>query len=287
MGVKMPRAVVMAVFEEFHQEEAPFLVLRSEAQVLVVFPRFLPVQVDVKELAAFQRLGDGMMKIEARHGLVRIFGIDAHHFRMIQRFDKCEHRPGRGKIDVAPGLVGFSLEGELHAVFVVGDIAAQKVDAFAEALDRVARIPAGIRLDPFPPSPEDIDPRAQLVAEIDRVHGLAHGVSPHFRIVGREGAVLENGMVKEIRRGHGDFHVAVFHGFLEFFHNLVTLRGRGVDRHEIVVMQVHAISAQLGEFLDDPGRRDRRPDRIAKRIAAPVPDGPEAESELVFRFGLV
>ena len=60
VGIEMPWAFIPSILEKLNQEKAPLLVLGSKAKVLVVFPGLLPVQVDVKEFAALQGLGDGM-----------------------------------------------------------------------------------------------------------------------------------------------------------------------------------------------------------------------------------
>ena len=69
---------------------------------------------------------------------------------------------------------------------------------------------------------------------------------------------------------------------LELLDDAVALGGRGVDRHEIVVVQVDAPRADLAEHRHGVDRRQRRRDRVAERIAAAVADGPETEGELVF-----
>ena len=48
-----------------------------------------------------------------------------------------------------------------------------------------------------------------------------------------------------------------------------------------------ATGADLGQQVDDLDRRDRRPYRLAKRVAPDIADGPEAERKLVLRFGCV
>ena len=59
--------------------------------------------------------------------------------------------------------------------------------------------------------------------------------------------------------------------------------GDRVARYEIVVVEIHAVGAELRELLDDSRRRDGGTHRIAERVAADIADGPEAEGELVLR----
>ena len=73
-------------------------------------------------------------------------------------------------------------------------------------------------------------------------------------------------------------------GLLEAADDAIALGGRGVDRDEIVVVEVDAPGAELAQALDGDDRIDLRPDDLAERIATAVADGPEAKGELV-RWG--
>ena len=57
---------------------------------------------------------------------------------------------------------------------------------------------------------------------------------------------------------------------LELADDAIALGGRGVDRHEIVVVQVHAPGADLGEHAHGVDRGKSRTHRIAERIAAAI-----------------
>ena len=69
---------------------------------------------------------------------------------------------------------------------------------------------------------------------------------------------------------------------LEVAHDLVALGGGRVARHEVVVVEVDAVRAELGELVHDlaPARSAGRTG-IAERIASGVADGPQAEGEVV------
>jgi hypothetical protein len=71
--------------------------LGAEAQILIEAPGLLVVEVDVKELAAFERLRDRVEEAQAGHLLVRELGVDAHHLRVRQRVDEAQIGAGRGK----------------------------------------------------------------------------------------------------------------------------------------------------------------------------------------------
>ena len=76
-------------------------------------------------------------------------------------------------------------------------------------------------------------------------------------------------------------------GLLELAHYAIALGWRGIDRYQIVVVQVHAPGAHLGQQRNNVSGRNFRPGGIAKGIAPGITDGPEAEGKLVFCTGLV
>jgi hypothetical protein len=66
-------------------------------------------------------------------------------------------------------------------------------------------------------------------------------------------------------------------GAPELLDDAIALGRRRVDRHQIVVVQVHAPRTDVAEHGDRIGGRERVAHRVAERIAAAVADGPEAE----------
>src|SRR5690349_17654775 len=72
---------------------------------------------------------------------------------------------------------------------------------------------------------------------------------------------------------------------LEAGDDLVALLRSGVKRHQVVVVQVHPVRAQLAELRDDPLGRDGRAHRLTKRVAPGVADRPQAKGKLVFLAG--
>ena len=64
VAVEVAHARPLGVFEQLHQEEGALLVFAGEAQVLVVAAGLLAVQVDVEELARFERLADAVREVE-------------------------------------------------------------------------------------------------------------------------------------------------------------------------------------------------------------------------------
>src|SRR5262249_25984065 len=152
-------------------------------------------------------------------------------------------------------------------------ILAEEVERVAKPLHRLDDILARVRLGAFASAPEHVRRRAKLHAEVHRAHRFLQGVLSNARVVARERAVAEDGIAEEVRRRHRDFHARIAQRLLEFAHDLVTLGRRGIARYEIVVVQVHAVDAELTELADDLVRRDRRTNGIAEWIAAWIADG--------------
>ncbi len=76
-------------------------------------------------------------------------------------------------------------------------------------------------------------------------------------------------------------------GRFEFLDDPIALGWCGIDRNEIVVVQVHTPRANLGEHGNGIVWREGGADDVAKRIAAAIADGPESEGELVLGEGSV
>ena len=102
--------------------------------------------------------------------LMRHFGIDADHFRVIQRLDKSQHRARCGQVDVAARFVGFGFQGEFEtatissAVALVNDVLGEEIHRLTEPFTGVQRIFTRIRFRAFPPAPENINLGSQLHA---------------------------------------------------------------------------------------------------------------------------
>ena len=110
---------------------------------------------------------------------------------------------------------------------------------------------------------------------------LRDRVAPHRGIVRGERAVLEHRVREQVRRRHRHLHAGVVERAPEPLQDRLAL-GRGrAGRHEVVVVEVHAVRAELGEAVHGVDRIERRARLVAERVATAVADRPEAEREVV------
>src|SRR5207244_279266 len=116
---------------------------------------------------------------------------------------------------------------------------------------------------------------------------LLQSVKPHARIVGRERSIFEYGIIEEISRRHRHLHAVIVESLFEFAHDAITYLRRRIDRYEIVVMKIDAVSAESAQLFHHLERTQTWARRIAKRIAPAIADSPKSESEFVFRSWLV
>ena len=204
---------------------------------------------------------------------------------MIDRGDEGQHAADGRQVEVAARLIRLGLNAELDVVIVGQDIFAQEVDRLAEPAGRLDRVLAGIDLDPLAPAPEDKYLRFQLGRDVQRVHDLLGSEGPDGGIGAGEGAVLEDGMIEQVGRGHGGLDAPVADRFLDVLQDLVALPGIGAEGDDVVVMKLEAVAVALGQPADALQGRQLGARLIAERIAAAVLQAPEAEGELVLLGG--
>ena len=192
---------------------------------------------------------------------------------------------GRREIDVAARLVRLGFERESKRVPLIARVLAQEVDGVAKPLDGFDRVLRRVDFCAFAPAPEDVGLRAQLHAQIHRPHRLLQGVGAHAGVVRRERAVLEHRIGEQVRRRHRHGHAGGVERLPEIPDDAIALGGGGIDRDEVVVVEVDAIGAELGEPVHRANRIERRPHEFTERIAAAIADGPESERELVCGSG--
>ncbi len=287
VGVEVAAAVVADIFQELDQVESRLDRLGPEAEVLVVAAELLIVQVDMEELAGVPGLGDGVHKVEPGHMFMGHLRVDADHLGVVEGGDEAEHSPGGGQVEVTAGLVGLGLQGESVVVALVYAVFAQEVEGLAEPPGGVERILTGVGLGPFATAPEDVDFGPQLRAQVHGTHGFLQGIGTHLGVVAGESAVAEDGVAEEVGGGHRHDNARIVEGLFEIGHNFVPLGRGGVDRNQVIVVEIHAPGANLGQHVDDTDRRERFSHRLAKGITANIANGPQAKGEFMFGFWVV
>src|SRR5690349_3670773 len=147
-----------------------------------------------------------MREVESGHGIMRDLRVEANHLGVIERVDERQHVPDRREKDVSARLVRLGLEREPQVVALRLHVLAQEIDGVAKPLDRLLWVLRGIRLDTLSSAPEYVGRRAQLDAEVYRVHGFLKGVLANVGVVARERAVAEDWIAEEVRRRHRHLH---------------------------------------------------------------------------------
>src|SRR5690606_14499317 len=105
-------------------------------------------------------------------------------------------------------------------------------------------------------------------------------------IIGGERTILEDRMAEEVCRRHGHLHAGASEGLLEVSDDGISLLCARTERNQIVVMEIHPMSSELGEFFDDARRGDRLAHATSKGIGAWVAYGPKSEGESIFWAGV-
>ena len=174
----------------------------------------------------------------------------------------------------AARLVRLGLQRELVAVLLRDRVFAEIIDGLAQPFDGVIRPTAPVGLRSLATAPHHEDLRAELRAQIHRAHRLLQRIGAHARIVRRECAVAEHRIVEQIHRRHRHHDAVLLESGAEVAYDLVAFGCRRIDRHQVVVVEVHAPCANLREQRNQLDGRFRRTHGIAERIASAIPYGP-------------
>jgi hypothetical protein len=116
VAVEVPHPGPLRILEQLDEEEGGLRILAAETMILVVPAGLLRVEVDVEQLTRLERLGHAVREVEPRHRVVRDFGVEADHLRVVERVDEGERVTDRREEDVAARLVRLRLERELVVV---------------------------------------------------------------------------------------------------------------------------------------------------------------------------
>lgn len=270
-----------AVFQQVNESERVVEVTMGEHEVLVVLDSALAVQVDVKQLALVQRLGDSGGEVEPRHLLVAHLGVDPDEFGAFQCFDEREGVSDGWKQDIAAGLVWLRLDSEAQVVTLVGDVIAEQVDRFTVSLECGADVLRSVILRAFPSTPHHERFRSELGSKVDVAQHFAEREAPNGAIVGGESSVFEDGRAEQVCGDHGHREPGVSESLLQAVDLLLALSIRRSEGEQVVVVEGEAPCSEFCQTVYGLYGIEVWPRGPAKRVAAVVSNGPEAEREFV------
>ena len=187
----------------------------------------------------------------------------------------------RREQDVAAGLVGLGLDGEAQVVALLGDVVAEEVEGLLHPVQRDAGVLRGAVLRTLATAPRDVHLGAELGGQVDVAHHLAQREAADVAVVVGEAAGLEDRVAEEVGRRGGDHEAGVGEALLEAGDDLVAGGVVAAEGDHVVVVEVDAVRAQLGELLQRVDGVHRRAGGGPERVHALPADGPEAEGELV------
>src|SRR5579859_4431493 len=284
LEVEVDRAGVVAGVDQVDDPECAAGVPGAEPQVLVEAGAVLPVQVEVEQLAVPQCLRQPVGVVQPGHLLVPGLGVQADLAGMGELADECQGVPDGGQQDVAARLVRLGLDGEPQVVPVVQDILGEYVEGFLVPVQRGPDVLGGPRFGAFPAAPGDVGAGAEVGGQVQVVHDLAQRVPADVAVVGGERAVLEHRMGEQVGRRAGHHQPGAVQRGPERGDPRRLLRGPGLDGVEVVVVEVDAVGAELGQLVHGPLGRHRCPGGGPEHIGALPADGPDAEREPVSRY---
>ena len=208
----MPRAGVAgavgvageAVLDQVDGEERRDQVAVAEDEVLVVLQPALAVEVDVEQLAAPQRLAQGVGVVEVGHLLVAGLGVQPDDVAVLELGDQRQGVPGGRQEDVAARLVRLGLQRDPQVVALRLDVAGDGVEALLVALHRGVDVLGAVVLAALAPAPHDEGRRTQLGGQVDRAQHLAQPEPAHAAVVGGQPAVLEHRVAEGVGGDHLD-----------------------------------------------------------------------------------
>src|SRR5438874_8139403 len=192
----------------------------------------------MKEFAGLPCLGYTMHEVESSHLLVCNLGIYPDDLGMIERWNEAEVMPCGGHVNVSARFVGFGFKRKLVAVASLDVVFAEIIYRFAQTLHGFVSTAARVSFNAFPAAPQDENFGAKFRAQIHGAHRLVDSICAYSRIIGGKGSIAKDRMEEERDGSHGHDDPMLFASLLEFANNSVALGRRGVNRDEIVVMEI-------------------------------------------------
>ena len=188
-------------------------------------------------------------KFRPGHLLVADLGVDAVQLGALQALDERQGVADGRQQDVAARLVRLGLDRELQVVALLDDVLAEQVEGLLHAVEGDAHVLGAAGLGALTAAPGDVGLGAELDREVDVADRLAQGVAAHVTVVGGERAVLEDGVREEVGGGHRHLHAGRVQRLTEALDVALALGVRGSEGDQVVVVEGHAVGAELGQAL--------------------------------------
>ena len=185
--------------------------------------------------------------------------------------------------DVAARLVRLGLDGEPNVVAVVDRVLRQHVDALGVARERRPDVLGRVGLGAFAPTPEHVGLRAEFDGKVEVAHDLAQCVAANRAVVAGEATVLEHRVGEQVGGRHRHDEASFGERVLEPSDVLLAIRVTAPERDQVIVVERHTVSTELGEPVHGLDRVEGGPGRVAERVARLPAHSPEPEGEAVLR----
>src|ERR1019366_6333994 len=155
------------------------------------------------------------------------------------------------------------------------------------AVERGAHILCRAGFRPVPAAPAHVHPGAELRGQVEIAQHLGEREPAHIPVVGGEPAVPEYRMREQVGRRGGDDQACLIEGGAEAGDPPCPLGVTGAEGEHVIVVEVHAVRAYLGEPAYRALGWHRRPDGRAEHVHALPANGPDAKRESVGGGGCV
>jgi hypothetical protein len=122
---------------------------------------------------------------------------------------------------------------------------------------------------------------AHLGCEVEVAKSLAQSEAANTAIVAGEGAVFEHRVTEQVRGHHGNDEARVGERLLEPIDLLLAFCVGASERKEVVIVEGHAVCADLGKLLDGLNDVEVFTSGRTEWILRGPADGPQTEREFV------
>lgn len=239
------------------------------------------VDVEMEELLAKQRSREHCARGAPPHQLVEVFGVEAHHFRVVEQSarDERQHGVAARQDDLRLRLEGLRLQAVLQRgpALPLGHFqvaGASGVQAISEPTERFRFVDRSLDHVTESARPVDGELSAQLVSDLDRVLEPPRRILADLRSLGRR-ARSEDGMEEGLAGDHRAPHPVLSERVVDLFDDLPLAVGeKVVSVDDVAVVSRPAGDAELAQIADDLVEPDWFAGRRVEERLAFVGTGP-------------